>query len=123
MPPRVGAGPPPIVYYYAWYWPSYDFGFPFFYDFGYFGYGLTPCWTCSRPAAPAMIVYLTDGSALEVIDYWVQGDTLYYVTESGKHGSVALANVDVQRTTAADARLGFKFNLDRTEPGLPLDPI
>lgn len=69
------------------------------------------------------MLYLKDGSALEVTDYWVDGVTMSYVTEDGKKSSVAVADVDIARTTDANSRIGLKFRLDRTEPGLPLDEI
>jgi hypothetical protein len=117
----------PIGVYGGGYWgywgysPDLWFGLPFFFDFGYFNW--SPCSPCSGSVAQAMLLYLNDGSALEIMDYWVEGDTLYYVRDDGRRGSVLLGDVDVQRTTEADARLGFRFILDRTQRGLPLDRI
>lgn len=110
--------------WYAGYWPAFDFGFPFFFDFGYLNYcGWSGCGQRNVLASPALLLYLKDGSALEVTDYWVEGLTMRYVTQGGKKGSVAVADIDIQRTTDASARIGLKFRLDRTEPGLPLDRI
>lgn len=106
---------------YGGYSPGFWFGFPFYFGFDYFG--SCACCTYNQPVAPTMFLYLTDGSALEVTDYWVDGDTLYYTTESGRHGNVLVSDVDLQRTSDANARLGFRFTLDRTQPGLPLDRI
>ncbi|MGH9734848.1 MAG: hypothetical protein ACRD8A_09705 [Candidatus Acidiferrales bacterium] len=69
------------------------------------------------------MLYLKDGSALEVTDYWVDGVTMRYVTQDGRKGSVAVADIDIQRTTEANARIGLNFRLDRIEPGLRLDRI
>jgi hypothetical protein len=122
-PPR--RTPPPIVYgggYYGGYWPDFGlgFGFPLWFDFfNYFNW--FPSYQYNAHAAQAVLLYLNDGSALEVTDYWVEGDMLNYVTEDGKKGTVPVANVDVQRTTDANARVGLQFRLDRTQRGLPLD--
>jgi hypothetical protein len=72
---------------------------------------------------PAMLLYLTSGSAFEVTDYWVEGDTLHYKAENGGSGEVPVSDVDVQRTTDANGRVGFRFNLDRTRKGTPLDRV
>ena len=72
---------------------------------------------------PAMLLYLTSGSAFEVTDYWVEGDTLHYKAENGGSGEVPVGDVDVQRTTDANGRVGFRFNLDRTQRGTPLDRL
>ena len=110
--------------WYAGYWPAFDFGYPFFFDFGYLNYcGWSGCGQPTAVASPALLLYLNDGSALEVTDYWVDGVTMSYVTQDGKKGSVAVADIDIQRTTEANARIGLKFRLDRAEPGLPLDRI
>lgn len=119
--PRFPRPGPPVVIYGWGYWPGYWYEFPVFFDFDYWGgFGYRQY---NSVAAPAMLLYLTDGSALEVTDYWVQGVTLYYVTERGKKGSIPVSDVDVQRTVDANKRLGFDFRLDRTQPGLPLDRI
>lgn len=106
---------------YGGYSPGFWFGFPFYFGFDYLG-SSAPC-AYHLNAAPTMFLYLTDGSAVEVTDYWVDGDTLYYTTESGSHGNVLVSDIDLQRTSDANARLGFRFTLDRTQPGLPLDRL
>jgi hypothetical protein len=124
MPPFPRRGRPIYGGWYWGYWPEFGFGFPFFFDFDDFDYcGWFACRQYTINATPTMLIYLRGGSAVEVTDYWVEGVTLHYVTESGKKGSVPVADVDVGRTTDANGRLGFKFRLDRTEPGLPLDRI
>lgn len=103
---------------------GFGFGFPFFFDLSYFD-----CCSLFAPgpvnsdATPALFLYLNDGSAVEVTDYWVEADMLDYVTEDGKQGTVPIASLDVQRTTEANARVGLKFTLDRTQRGTPLDRI
>jgi hypothetical protein len=114
--------------------PAFGFGFgaPFFgfncfwfdcfgFNFDYYSYS-APWHYNVRPQA-TMLLYLTDGSAFEVTDYWVEGDTLRYIAEDGGGGEVPVSDVDVQRTTDANSRVGFRFNLDRTRRGTPLDRV
>jgi hypothetical protein len=68
-----------------------------------------------------MLLYMQDGSALEVADYWVEGDILDYVTVDGTKGSFTVATLDLQRTIDANARVGLKFTLDRTQRGEPFE--
>jgi hypothetical protein len=127
LPPPRPRGLPPVFYGggYGLYGPELGFGFPLFFDsFDYFDYfDWFPSWQYNVRAAPAMLLYLKDGSAVEVTDYWVEGVNLRYVTDDNKEGSVPVANVDIKRTTDANARAGFRFTLDRTHRGMPLDPI
>lgn len=126
MPPHPRRFGPVGIYggWYGGYWPDFEFGFPFFLDFDYLNYcGWFGCRQRNALASPILLLYLKDGSALEVRDYWVDGVTMSYVTEDGNKGSVPVANIDIQRTTDANGRVGLEFRLDRTEPGLPLDRI
>ena len=68
-----------------------------------------------------MLLYLNDGSAVEATDYWIEGDTLHYVSENGRENQIRINDLDIQRTTDANARVGFRFTLDRTQRGMPLD--
>lgn len=102
---------------------GFGFGLPLF-DFAYWDWGWsTPFWHHSAQSAPVMLLYLQDDSALEVTDYWVDGDTLYYVTVDKTKGAVSVAELDLQRTTDANARVGLKFTLDRTQPGGPFEKL
>jgi hypothetical protein len=100
-------------------------------NFGYnnFGFDSFDPYSSSSPShyntnlQPAMLLYLTSGSAFEVTDYWVEGDTLHYKAENGGSGEVPVSDVDVQRTTDANGRVGFRFNLDRARKGTPLDRV
>jgi hypothetical protein len=119
---------PPVIYGggYGWYGPEFGFGFalPLIFDLDFFDYfDWFPSWQYNVYAAPAMLLYFHDGSAVEVTDYWVEGANLHYVTGDSKEGSVSIANVDIQRTSDANARVGFRFTLDRTHRGIPLDPM
>lgn len=98
------------------------FGLGFGLDFGLFDFGYTnwyPGIWRQQAASADMILYLNDGSALEAADYWVDGDTLHYVTDDGAERTIAVKDLDLQRTTEANQRLGLKFTLDRTERGTP----
>jgi hypothetical protein len=128
LPPPLPRRSPPIVYGggYGWYGPAlgFDFGFPLLFDLNFFDYfDWFPAWRPNVHAPPTMLLYLSDGSALEVTDYWVEGVDLHYFTEDDKEGRVPIADLDIQRTRDANARLGFRFALDRTHRGIPLDPI
>jgi len=100
-------------------------------DFGYnnFAFDSFDPYSSSSPShyntnlQPAMLLYLASGSAFEVTDYWVEGDTLHYKAENGGSGEVPVTDVDVQRTTDANGRVGFRFNLDRARKGTPLDRV
>jgi hypothetical protein len=149
-PPRPTPRPPrpryPIYFggygYYPGYYGGYGFGFYGYnpcsgFGFG-FGFGFPYLFDCydlffdylntspsyfnynSHPQ-DVMWIYLTDGSALGVTDYWVNDDTFYYVLDTGHQGNVSLDSVDVDRTTDANSRIGFLFNLNRTRRGAPLD--
>lgn len=126
-----GGSTPPIVYAgFAGFYPAfgYGFGFPFFLDYSDYSNcvdPLVPSSNCSTTlrAPAAMLLYMNDGSAAEVTDYWTNGDTLHYISQDGREHQIPLDALDVLRTTDANARLGFRLNLDRTHPGTRLDII
>jgi hypothetical protein len=127
-PPPHPRGFPPVIYGggYGGYGLDFGlgFGFPLFFDFSFFDYfDWFPSWQYNAHAVPTMLLYLNDGSAFEVTDYWVEGVDLHYVTEGGKQGSVPVAKLDMQRTTEANARVGLRFTLDRTHRGMLLDHV
>ena len=127
--PRHGPYYPPYGYY--CYGCEFGLGFDFGYGFGLFSlfdfgyYDWYPNLWQPHPTTyrTDMILYLGDGSALEVSDYCVEGDTLRYVTDDGKKGSVAVRDLDLGRTTEANQRLGLKFTMDRTQCGGPFEQI
>lgn len=106
---------------------GFGFGFPYFFDCYdlFFDYlNTSPSYyqyNYNSHPQDVMWIYLTDGSALGVTDYWVNGDTFDYLLDTGHQGSVPIDSVDVDRTTDANSRLGFLFNLNRTRRGTPLD--
>jgi hypothetical protein len=114
----------PVGYNYGCYGCGFDFGFglgPLFY-FGYWNWD-PPFWHTSTQSAAAMLLYMQDGSAFEVTDYWVDGDTLNYVTVDGIKSSIALATLNLQRTVDANARVGLRFTLDRLQGGRPFERV
>jgi hypothetical protein len=56
-------------------------------------------------------IALTDSSVYTAVAYWVDGETLHYITPQGKHNQVSLALVD--RDLSARLNQGHKgeFNL------------
>jgi hypothetical protein len=99
---------------------GFGFGFSLF-DFGYVDWYPNLWQPHPRSYITDVILYLDDGSALEAADYWVEGDTLHYATDDGNEGTVAVKDLDLQRTTDANQQLGLKFTLDRTERGSPFE--
>ncbi|HUJ33246.1 MAG TPA: hypothetical protein VLY23_18335 [Candidatus Acidoferrum sp.] len=103
-----------------------DFGLVFgfgFWDLAYWDWNPSSWRATPGTSQPILMLYLTDGSAYEVTDYWVDGDTMNYETEDGTVGAISLGSLDLQRTTDANARLGFQFRLDRAKRGLPFEKI
>jgi hypothetical protein len=138
MRSEVSAPPRPIgpprrfypIFFYGGYAPAFGFGFPFWgfdcfwfdcYAFNYDSYSAP--WHYNGNPQSVMLLYLTSGAAREVTDYWVDGDTLRYIAQDGSEGEVRVSDVDVKRTSDANARVGFKFSLERTRRGMPLDRI
>ena len=94
--------------------------------FGYFSWCGPPLaswnYTSTLQAPAVMLLYMNDGSAVEATDYWLKGDTLHYVAQDGREHQIPLSDLNTQRTTDANDRLGFRFTLDRAHRGgAPLD--
>jgi hypothetical protein len=73
----------------------------------------------SASATPPQLVF-KDGTTYTVTDYWRVNDQLHFITieEGGTKSvphTVPFGNLDVQRTTDADATQGFRFVV-RDEP-------
>ncbi len=132
--PETNAPPRPILphprhpYYppgYGCYACGFDFGFGFGLPLFYFGYWdwSPPFWHGSTQSIASMLLYMQDGSALEVADYRVDGEILNYVTVEGTKGSLTVATLDLRRTIDANARVGLKFTLDRTQREKPFERV
>jgi hypothetical protein len=122
-----GGATPPIVYGgYGGFYPGfgYGFGFPLFLDYSDYSNcvdPLLPSWNCTTMlrGPEAMLLYMNDGSAAEVTDYWTNGDTLHYISQDGHEHQIPLNALNIQRTTDANARLGFRFTSDRIPAAWP----
>jgi hypothetical protein len=111
--------------------------------YGYGGYNYPPAWDYSEPPAaddvsnepspstwqnpPAgedlqnnaiahTVIYLQDGTSYEVTDYWLSDNKLHYVTNYGGENSVAVGQIDMQRTVDANAARGVNFTLHSSPP-------
>jgi hypothetical protein len=62
------------------------------------------------------VLYLTDGTALLMSNYWVQDGSIHYVTSDGNEYTVEMNEVDVQKTVDANAKRGMVFTL-KPSPG------
>ncbi len=65
----------------------------------------------SAAPAPDTIIYLKDGTSFAVTDYWVADGQLHYVTSYGGQNAVNLNQLDLQRTTDANASRGISITL------------
>jgi hypothetical protein len=58
-----------------------------------------------------VILFLKDGSAYSVRDYWVSGGQLHYVMLNGSESAFNVDRLDVQRTVDENAKSGVQFVL------------
>ena len=65
-----------------------------------------------------LVLYLKDGSSYAVSRYWVQDGKLHYVTTYGGENTVALDQMNLQKTVDENAALGHAFTLT-PGPGAP----
>jgi hypothetical protein len=64
---------------------------------------------------PITLLQLKNGWMYGLIDYWVEGDTLHYVTNYGGKNSVPLDQVDLATTIRLNSERGVEFSL-HTKP-------
>lgn len=57
------------------------------------------------------LLQLLDGSMYGLMDYWVEGERLYYITNYGGENSVPLERIDFGKTMEMNADRGVKFAL------------
>jgi len=57
------------------------------------------------------LLYLADGTNLDVTSYWLAGGELHYITSYGGENAVPIEQVDLQRTVNANAARGVPFTL------------
>jgi len=67
----------------------------------------------AEPAEPAVsfLIATTDRSVFSASAYWVEGDTLHYVTPRGKHEQIPLAKVDRQLSEKLNEGHQVEFRL------------
>jgi hypothetical protein len=71
--------------------------------------------------APDTVIYLKDGTSFAVSDYWVADGQLHYVASYGGENAVALSQLDLQRTTDANASRGVSITLRPAPESQPPD--
>lgn len=72
--------------------------------------------TAANGAVP-VILFLKDGSAYSVRDYWVSGGRLHYVMLNGSSSAFDVDRLDVQRTVDENAKSGVQFVLKPNPTG------
>jgi hypothetical protein len=96
--------------------PSYDYG-PAVYSPQVYE---TPVYIYGDEGSQVPQLFLKDGSVINVTDYWVVDDLLYFTLVQEEGGKpveqvVAFDELDVQKTVDVNSRRGFRFVL-RNEP-------
>ncbi len=69
-----------------------------------------------------VILYLKDGSAYSVRDYWVTGGQLHYVMLNGSESAFDVDRLDLQRTVDENAKSGVQFVLKPNPSGFAPAP-
>jgi hypothetical protein len=92
--------------------------------------GLTPCGQAPNPSPPpplammrptpkddppSFYIALNDGWVYVARAYWVEKDTLHYITANGRHNQVSLALVNRDVSTRLNAKRADEFHLPPTE--------
>lgn len=76
--------------------------------------------TAKNPSAPEkkpnMVVYLTDGRALAVSDWWVTQGRFYFTAITGQTETVDLPTLDLRKTIEQNEKQGLTFILNFTPP-------
>jgi hypothetical protein len=63
------------------------------------------------PAPGVTVLYLKDGTSFGVIDYWLEGGRLHYVTTYGGANAMDMDELDTQHTVDENAKQGVSFTL------------
>lgn len=69
-----------------------------------------------------VILFLKDGSAYSVRDYWVSGGQLHYVMLNGSESAFDVDRLDLQRTVDENAKSGVQFVLKPNPTGFAPGP-
>jgi hypothetical protein len=116
---------------YGWFWgpcaPSWGWGFGCntlpLYGYGFGSYAtpfyVPPAYSYVSGERTLPRLYLKDGTVYEVTDYWVVNDELHFTLDGEDPQSpehvIPFSQLDLQRTSNVNTRLGFRFVL-RDEP-------
>lgn len=63
------------------------------------------------PAPGVTVLYLKDGTSFGVIDYWLEGGRLHYVTTYGGANAMDMDDLATQHTVDENAKQGVSFTL------------
>jgi hypothetical protein len=103
--------------------PTYEEAAPYGYRNEFVPYepNTEPSGPAAAPNAPFVMLYLNDGTVYALTNYWVAGGRLHYITQYGGENSVAMDQVDMQRTVDVNAHRGVTITLrpkdDANTPG------
>jgi len=77
----------------------------------------------SNPNQQVTILVLKDGISFGVVDYWVDGDKLGYVTSYRRQNMIDLDRLDLEKTVNLNSSRGIPFVLqERANPPAPTAP-
>ena len=62
--------------------------------------------------APVLRLYLNNGAAFDVADYWVADNKLHFVAQDGAEVSIEMDQIALQRTVDENAKRGIQFILN-----------
>lgn len=65
----------------------------------------------ASPTNPPGVIVLTDGTAYEVTDYWLDGGRLHYLTSYGGENSIPLDRLNLEETVKQNWQHGITFTL------------
>lgn len=116
-------------YYWGWgfncyTWPSLSYGYGFGIDQPYYDPGTQnapstptrPAYRYDREPLDLIELYLKDGTAYDVTDYWLEDGQIHFRTRDGFIEHVLrVENLDLQTTVDVNTRRGLQFVL-RNEP-------
>ncbi len=71
---------------------------------------------------PALRLYLKNGAAFDVTDYWFADNKLNYVTMDGSEFGIEMDQLDLQRTVDENAKHGVQFTLKSGRHGSTAAP-
>ena len=77
----------------------------------YFGFGHSIYSSAPQPNSAEAVLWLKDGTAYGLRDYWFAAGKLYYLTNYGGENSIDVDRVDLQKTVDEDALRGVDFTL------------